>query len=103
MTHCGIDSLLERLPVGAFTHWKAPPLHGSSLRLDACRFDHLAPLLGFVGEELAEFGRRLRRRYDAEVGQLGPYSWIGEGGVDLLVEFVDDFGGRGGWITSNPP
>src|SRR5665811_49777 len=71
MTHCGIDSLLERLPVGAFTHWKAPPLHGSSLRLDACRFDHLAPLLGFVGEELAEFGRRLRRRYDAEVGQLG--------------------------------
>jgi hypothetical protein len=22
MTHCGIDSLLERLPVGAFTHWK---------------------------------------------------------------------------------
>jgi hypothetical protein len=40
-----------------------PPLSGStSLRLNAGRPDHLAPFLGFVGNELAEVGRRTWRR-----------------------------------------
>ena len=34
---------------------------GGSLRLDACELDHLGPLLGFVGDELAEVGRRERK------------------------------------------
>ena len=34
---------------------------GGSLRLDACELDHLGPLLGFVGDELAEVDRRERK------------------------------------------
>ena len=30
------------------------------IRFGPCEFDHLAPLLGFVGEEFAEVGRRAR-------------------------------------------
>ena len=40
-----------------------------SLRLDVGRPDHLAPLLGFVGDELTEFGRRARKRRATEVGK----------------------------------
>ena len=36
-----------------------------SLRLDIRRPDHLAPLLGFVGDELAEIARRARNRHAA--------------------------------------
>jgi S-(hydroxymethyl)glutathione dehydrogenase / alcohol dehydrogenase len=39
-----------------------------SLRLDAGELDHLGPLLGFVGDELAEVGRRSRQRRAAEDG-----------------------------------
>ena len=65
-----------------------------SLRLDVGRPDHLAPLLGFVGDELAEVGGRARKRRAAEVGEPRLDLGIGEAGVDLLVELVDDLGGR---------
>src|SRR6516165_12075771 len=65
---------------------RGPPL----VRLDVGRPDHLAPLLGFVSDELAEFGRRHRQRYAAEVGKPRLHLGIGEGGVDLLVEPVDN-------------
>src|SRR5262249_42204066 len=42
-------------------------LRPSLLRLDAGGPDHLTPLLGFVGNEFAEFGRCHRRRLNALV------------------------------------
>ena len=38
-------------------HDEVPRHQGHSLRLDVGRTDHLAPLLGFIGEQLAEVGR----------------------------------------------
>src|SRR6516164_5827472 len=67
----------------------------ASLRLDAREFDHLGPLFGFVSYELAEIGRRAGKYRAAEVGQPRLHLGIGEGGVDLFVELVDDFGRRG--------
>jgi hypothetical protein len=59
------------------------------------RPDDLAPLLGFVGDELAEIGRRARKHRAAPVSQPRFDLRISEAGIDLLVEFVDDF--RGDW------
>ena len=39
-----------------------------SLRLDVGRSDHLAPLLGFVGDELAEVSGRARKHRVAQIG-----------------------------------
>src|SRR5262249_670211 len=66
----------------------------ASLRLDAGEFDHLAPLLGFLGDELAELGRRAEKRPAAQVGKPIVHLWVGEGRIDLFVEFVDDLRGR---------
>src|SRR5215510_12134992 len=65
-----------------------------SLRLDAGELDHLAPLLGFVGDQLSELSRRSRQRHAAEVSETGVHLRVVESRVDLLVECVDDLGGR---------
>src|SRR5215468_9844568 len=62
-----------------------------SLRLDVGCFDHLAPLLGFIGKELAEFRGRHRQRHSAEVGQSSLYPWIRKRSVDSSVELIEDF------------
>src|SRR5262249_58976680 len=64
-----------------------------SLRLDVRGPDHLAPLLGFVGDELAELDRRSRQRRAAEVSETGLHLRVAESRVDLLVELVDDSAG----------
>jgi len=74
--------------------WNILP-HSRSVRLDAGELDHLGPLLGFVGYELAEIGRRARKYRAAEVGQPRLNLGIGEGCIDPIVELVDDFDGRG--------
>src|SRR5262249_59399795 len=38
----------------------------ASVRLDAGELDHLGPLLGFVGDELAEVSRRARIRHASQ-------------------------------------
>src|SRR5215467_9008318 len=38
-----------------------------SVRLEIGYSDHLAPLLGFVGDQLAELGRRAREQHAAQV------------------------------------
>ena len=49
------------------------PLFPPLLRLKIPgELDHLAPLLGFVGDELAEVGRREREHRDAEFSKLPP-------------------------------
>src|SRR5262249_16837347 len=64
-----------------------------SLRLDARELHHLAPLLGFVSDDLCEVGARARQRL-AEVSQTDLHLGVGEGRVDLLVELLDDLGWR---------
>jgi hypothetical protein len=64
------------------------------LKLDIRRPDHPAPLLGFVGDELAEFGRQARKHGAAQVGKPRLDFRIGESRVDLLVESVDNLDGR---------
>src|SRR5499427_10807097 len=65
---------------------------GQSLWLDAGEPDHLAPFFGFVGDQLAERGRRTRQRHVAEVGETGPQLGIGKTGVDRFVQNLDNLG-----------
>src|SRR5262245_14044694 len=64
----------------------------SSLRLDVGGPDHLAPFLGFRGDQLAELSRRSRQRRAGEVSETGLHLRVVESRVDLLVELVDDLG-----------
>src|SRR5215470_2758202 len=64
------------------------------LRLDVRRPDHLAPLLGFFGNERPEIARRATEDNAAQVGELSLQLGIGEARIDLLVELVDDLGRR---------
>src|SRR5262245_33559505 len=66
----------------------------STLRLDVGRPHHLAPLLGVVSDELAEICGRADKRRASKVGKPRLHLGIGEAGVDLLVEPIDDLGGR---------
>src|SRR5262245_48778096 len=71
----------------------SPGPHGS-LRLDARELDHLGPLLGLVGDQLAKVDRGAGKHRAAQVGKPRHDLGIGESCVGLLVERVDDFGGR---------
>jgi len=64
------------------------------LRFDIGGPDHLAPLLGLVGNEFFEFGRCHQHWVNAEAGKPRLCRWIGRDGVDLFVELVDYLGGR---------
>ena len=65
-----------------------------SLRLDAGELHHLAPLLGFLGDELAEVGGRAWKCGGIQPGKPHLHLRIGEDGIDPLVEFLDRFYGR---------
>src|SRR5258708_25696818 len=65
-----------------------------SLHRDARELDHLAPFLGLVGDQLAEFGRRHRLRDAADVGKPRHQLGIFQRFPDRLVEDVDDLGWR---------
>src|SRR5580700_3279155 len=73
---------------GAMEYLRA---RSGSLRLDVSRPDHLGPLLGFVGDELPEIGRRADKDCFPHVGEAHLDLGIGEARVDLLVELLDDF------------
>src|SRR5215813_11978362 len=64
----------------------------SSLRFDVGRPDHLAPLLCFFADELAEVSGRAGKYFTAEFGHSYPYRRIGEHRVDLPIEPLDDLG-----------
>src|SRR5205809_2734390 len=63
----------------------------ASLGFDVRCLDHLGPLLGLAGDELAEVARRSWKHCAAQVGKSCPYLGIGETRIDFLVELVDDF------------
>src|SRR5580700_7909837 len=65
-----------------------------SLRLDVRELDHLGPFFGFVGDELAEIGGRAWKWHGAEIGKSLLQRGVGEAGIYLLVELVDDVGRR---------
>src|SRR5262249_38182652 len=67
----------------------------ASVRLDVGRPDHLAPLLSFVGNELSKVGGRTREHRTSQVGEALLHVGIGESGIDLLVELLDNLRGRG--------
>src|SRR5262245_25793327 len=65
-----------------------------SFRLYTGELDHLAPLLGFVGDQLAKVCGRTGKNHATHVGELRLEFAISESGVDLRVELVDDLGRR---------
>src|SRR3981081_2032669 len=78
----------------ALTSGSLPVAGRPRLRHDVARRDHLGPLFGFFGDELAEVGGRERKPRAAEVGKPRLERGIGESPVDLLVELVNDPGRR---------
>jgi hypothetical protein len=66
----------------------------ASVRLDVGRADHLAPLIGLFGDELAELGGRARKQYAAHFSEPRLDLGISKARVDCVVEFLDDFGRR---------
>jgi hypothetical protein len=66
----------------------------ASFGLEVGGADDLGPLLGLGGDEIAEIRRRARQRRVAEVGELRLDPRIGERGVDLPVDPLDDLGWR---------
>src|SRR5262249_49173113 len=71
-----------------------PPGSRGSLGLEVGGVDHLSPLLGFFCHERPEIARRATENNAAEGGELSLQLGIGEAGIDLLVEFIDDLIGR---------
>src|SRR6202040_802045 len=78
---------LEEALRSATTDDLGPP---GSIRFDAHKLHHLAPFLGFVGNELAKIGGRARKHRAAQVGKPCPELGIGKASIDLLVELHDD-------------
>src|ERR1051326_6709447 len=66
----------------------------SLFRLYICRPDYLAPLLGFVADELAEIGWRAGKYRAAECGNLRFDIRIGESFIDRSVQRVHDLDQR---------
>ena len=85
-------SLYERIEIQ--TAPRAATGHRGSIYLDVGCPDHLAPLLGFVNDELAKIGRRIQKHRDTELLNPCLHFWIGEGSIDLLVERVNDLDWR---------
>src|SRR5262249_41475546 len=64
----------------------------ASFGLDIGGADHLAPLLGLLGQGPAVLAGRQRQRRAAEIGEARFDLGIGKRRVDLAIEPVDDFG-----------
>jgi hypothetical protein len=73
--------------------WKCPVGERPLFRLDVGRTDHLATLLGSVGDQPAEFSGRPHKYRAAQVGKPRLDLGIGNSRIDLPVELVDDLGG----------
>ena len=63
----------------------------NSGRLDAGELDHLGPLLGLIGDELAEVGGRARERRGPRLAKPRLYGGIGKRGDDDMAPIVLEF------------
>src|SRR5215472_18688931 len=80
---------------GRNSRWGCVDARGSTLLgLDVGRPDHLAPLLGFVGDELTEVAGRAWEHSATKVSKARLHLGVGEGGVDFAIELVDVFSWR---------
>jgi hypothetical protein len=70
-----------------------------SLRFNTSKPNHVAPLIGFRRDELAELDGGHRKRFASQCRIPRPQVGIGEGCIDLRIELVDDLGGRALWRT----
>src|SRR5262245_25649910 len=84
---CRDSGLVQR------TLWNVRP-RPTLLRLDVGRADHLAPLLSFVGNELAKVGWRVCEHVATQIRKPRLPLGIGLGRVDLRLVSVDGPGGR---------
>jgi hypothetical protein len=75
----------------------------ASVCLDIGRPNHLAPLLDFVGDELAKVRGRARKRCAPQIGHPRLQLGIGEARIDLIVQLVDDPGRRSLWRAEAEP
>src|SRR5262245_40355579 len=81
-----VDCLKGAIPVkavvltGVTEYW---PRSRRSLQLDVGSADHLAPLLGFVGNELSELGRRSGQCGFAHFGNSRFHFGINKARIDL--------------------
>src|SRR5262245_1980697 len=80
----------------------------SPVRLPSADFDiglsnHLAPLLGFGGDESPEIGRRARKRRRTQIGEPRFDPGFGKNSVYLLVQLVDDVGRCVLWCGNPKP
>src|SRR5262245_6199512 len=66
----------------------------ASVGLDVGRPHHLAPLLGFVGDQPSKAGGREREYVATYVGKPRPHLGIGKNLIDNLIEHLDGLGGR---------
>src|SRR5215510_13188586 len=64
----------------------------ASIRLDAREPNHLGPLVGLIGDVLAEVGGRAWKGRDSQAGKPCLDAGVGEPGVDRLVEDTDKLG-----------
>src|SRR4029077_10260019 len=90
---------MQKLPTLGKFHNDLPSFRATvsfpaSLRLDVGCSDHLCPLLGLFGDQFAKGGGRAWKHRSAQVDKPCLDSGIGEGGVDLRVELIDDFSRR---------
>jgi hypothetical protein len=66
-----------------------PSSLGASFGLYVGRPDHLAPLIGFIGDQLPEVGGHHWHWNAAQISKPRLHLGVGERGIDLPVELVD--------------
>src|SRR4029077_20664539 len=76
---------------------------GRSLRPDARCLDHLAPLLHLGRHIRAELRRSEDNRRGGDAGKPRFHGWIGQPGIDLAVEPLDDLGWRAARYADTAP
>ena len=90
------SALAARRHLAQWKIWSLDPQAESALLgPDVRSADYVGPLFGFFGNELAEVGGRASKHHSAKLGEPRLHNGVGEGRIDLIVEVVDDFGGRG--------
>jgi hypothetical protein len=65
--------------------------------------DHFAPFGDFISDKLIEIGRRTTQRRATYIGEPLPHLRIGEHGVDLMVERIDNRFWCFLWRTNSVP